>query len=178
MRRKAHEHEHEAELNIVPYLDIIVNLVMFMLVSMSGFVMFQMINTNMPDLSDAPGASATPPPEEKQLTLTVLISTKGYFIAATGGILPGDIAANPDPNDHTAAPTIPLKPNEKGVLDYDYKTLTTKMTEIKEKFPAVSNYLITADKTIKYDVIVHTMDATRGTAQNRLFPDVTFAAIM
>jgi biopolymer transport protein ExbD len=37
MIRKARPHEREAELNIVPYLDIIVNLVMFMLMSMTGF---------------------------------------------------------------------------------------------------------------------------------------------
>mgnify|MGYP006783017883 CR=1 FL=1 len=38
MRRRIRDEEHTGELNIVPYLDVVVNLVMFMLLSMTGLI--------------------------------------------------------------------------------------------------------------------------------------------
>ena len=43
---------------------------------------------------------------------------------------------------------------------------------------ATSEANLAADKAVKYDVIIHTMDATRGDALHPLFPDVAFAAIL
>ena len=60
----------------------------------------------------------------------------------------------------------------------DYDALTEKMAAIKKQYPAVSQFFLAADKEIKYDVIVHTMDATRGDKDHPLFPDVAFAAVM
>ena len=62
MKRKAHAHEHQGELNIIPYLDIMVNLVMFMLMSMTGFVTFQMINTAAPEMAGQVTFNPTPLP--------------------------------------------------------------------------------------------------------------------
>ena len=175
MKRKAKPHEHQGELNIVPYLDIMVNLVMFMLMSMTSFIGFQMVNTNMPDLSDG-GSAGTPPPKTaaESLTLNVSVSVKGYYIAASGGVLPGETAPGTGQVDEkTQPPTIPLKNG-----DFDYEALTVKMAAIKTKYPAVSTFFLAADRAVKYDVIIHTMDATRGDAQHPLFPDVAFAAVM
>jgi biopolymer transport protein ExbD len=175
MNRRAHPHEPEHELNLVPYLDIMVNLVMFMLLSMTGFITFQMVNVNMPDLS-AEGIGTPPPkPAAENLTLNLSVSTKGFYIAANVGVVSGDQAAT---DDKSKPPTIPLKPNAKGEMDYDYATLTSKMQELKAKFPATTQYFLAADKAVKYDVIIHTMDATRGDSQHVLFPDVAFAAMM
>jgi biopolymer transport protein ExbD len=171
MNRKAHPHETEHELNLVPYLDIMVNLVMFMLLSMTGFITFDMVNVNMPDLSEGSASSAPPPkPAAENLTLNVSVSTKGFYVAASGGVLPGENPGAPG----QGAPTIPLKANG----DYDYDALTKKMEEIKTKYPATSQFFLAADKTVKYDVIIHTMDATRGDSTHVLFPDVAFAAIL
>jgi biopolymer transport protein ExbD len=166
MKRKAHPHEHEAELNIIPYLDIMVNLVMFMLMSMTGFITFQMVNVNMPDLSPE-GSAINPPPKsaDQNLTLNVSISKSGFVIAATGGVLPGVSGAQP---------TIALRPDGK----YDFEALTEKMTAIKKQYPATSQFFLAADKDVKYDIIVQTMDATRGDSSHPLFPDVAFAAVM
>ena len=177
MKRKAHPHEHQGELNIVPYLDIVVNLVMFMLMSMTGFITFQMINVTTPDVSDAPAeATSTPPPkpDEEEFVLNVSISKKGFYIAATGGVLGGDAPSDGKPADpNTAPPTIPLK--EDG--SYDYEALTLKMAAIKARKPDKSQFFLAADKSIPYAVIVQTMDATRGDSQRTLFPDVAFAAV-
>ncbi len=186
MKRKAHPHEHEAELNIIPYLDIMVNLVMFMLMSMTGFVAFQVINVNMPDLApDAVAHPATPPPrpDDKHLTLNVSVSVRGFYIAATGGVLPGAGAgASKDPS--TAPPTIPCKRSGATLQDpcktdeYDYDALTLEMAKIKNQYPDTSQFFLAADAKVSYDTIVKTMDATRGDAQHPLFPDVAFASVM
>lgn len=176
MKRKAHPHEHQGELNVVPYLDVVVNLVMFMLMSMTGFITFQMINVTTPDLSDGETTASTPPPQEKtdEFVLNVSISKKGFYIAATGGVLGGDAPADGKPADPSETPpTIPVKADG----SYDYEALTLKMASIKALRPDKSQFFLAADKTIPYEVIVATMDATRGDTQKTLFPDVAFAAV-
>jgi biopolymer transport protein ExbD len=62
---------------------------------------------------------------------------------------------------------------------YDYKSLTTKLKEIKS---APDNATETkanfsADANIPYDVVVATLDAMRITDEGKiLFPDISFAA--
>jgi len=203
MKRKAHPHEHEAEINLVPYLDIMVNLVMFMLVSMATATL-AVVNTSLPETSDGSAADpSTPPPEEQKdkLTLNVTISYKGYFVAATGGLLaPEDKHENTDPN--TAAPTLPCKTAvELNVVNkrradvaaplcldpallnnpealakalkaertvnasdkfYDLEGLSLLMGKVKKAYKDETKYFLAADKSVQYDAIIQTMDATRG----------------
>lgn len=176
MKRRARPIEHQGELNVVPYLDVVVNLVMFMLMSMTGFITFQMINVTTPDLASDATASSTPPPQEKEedFVLNVSISSKGFYIAATGGVLGGDAPADGSPADPSQAPpTIPLSSDG----HYDYEALTLKMASIKARKPDKTQFFLAADKNIPYEVIVETMDATRGDPQHPLFPDVAFAAV-
>jgi biopolymer transport protein ExbD len=177
MRRKAHPHEHQGELNIVPYLDIMVNLVMFMLMSMTGFVSFQMINVNVPGNAAASAVDTPPPPGEK-LNLTVLVSSKGFYIAGSGGVLPPGIISGDAASVKTdqAQPTIPVKGGVEN--EFDFETLRAKLTEVKSANPSVSTYFLAPDRAIKYDVIVKTMDAARGDPTKPLFPDVAFAAVV
>ena len=58
MRRRVHPHEHTGELNIVPYLDIVVNLVMFMLLSMTGLIALGVVNVSAPKLGGEAAAQA------------------------------------------------------------------------------------------------------------------------
>lgn len=176
MKRRARPEEKPGELNVVPYLDVIVNLVMFMLMSMTGFITFQMINVTTPDLAADASTSSTPPPEapKEEFVLNVSISKKGFYIAATGGVLGGDTPADGQPADPNATPpTIPLTAQG----EYDYEALTLKMAAIKDQKPDHSQFFLAADKSISYEVIVATMDATRGDTQRTLFPDVAFAAV-
>src|SRR5437868_5189682 len=82
------EDEDVGELNIVPYLDILMNLIIFMLLSMSGLATFGILNVNAPNYGG--GANAANDPNQKPpLLLNVAISKKGFFVAATGGVLGG-----------------------------------------------------------------------------------------
>jgi biopolymer transport protein TolR len=166
---KVREDEDLGELNIIPYLDILMNLIIFMLLSMTGLATFGILNVSAPSYG---GASANPPGEENkpQLTLTVAVSKKGFYVAATGGVLGGAEPAGAPGGD--AAPTIAVKSD--GSFDYD--ALTEKMKEIKGNFPNETKIILAADSEIAYEVIVGTMDATRETKDRKLlFPDITLA---
>jgi biopolymer transport protein ExbD len=50
------------------------------------------------------------------------------------------------------------------------------MKEIKAAFPNETKLIISADPTVEYSVLVHTMDAARETADHqKLFFDVSLA---
>lgn len=167
---KPKEEEEGGELNIVPYLDILMNLIIFMLLSMAGLATFGMLNVNAPTYGGA--ASGGGETDKPPLTLTVAVAKAGFFIAATGGVLPGQT----EPTEGVpgqGAPTIPKKADG----SYDYDALTAKMMEIKTNFPLESKVIIAAEADTDYDSLVATMDATRETVDRKqLFPDVTLAS--
>ncbi|HEX9507565.1 MAG TPA: biopolymer transporter ExbD, partial [Myxococcales bacterium] len=54
------EESEASELNFVPYLDILMNLIIFMLLSMTGLAVFGILNVNAPNYG---GATASASPE-------------------------------------------------------------------------------------------------------------------
>ena len=173
MKRRVHPHEHMGELNIVPYLDIMVNLIMFMLVSMTGVVQFGILNVAAPSYGPAAAVAPSTDPKKKDLLLTVAISTKGFFVAGSGGVLGGadPKAEKVDPKE--APPTIPMMADGK----YDFANLTRKMVDIKNSFPEESKVILMADQTVPYETLVQTMDAIREDGPRRLFFDVVLGAL-
>lgn len=172
-KTKPREPEEAGELNIVPYLDILMNLIIFMLLSMTGLAAFGILNVNAP--SYGAGAGAGGETDKPSLTLTVAVSRTGFFVAATGGVLTGsdEAPAQPEAPGADAAPTIPLLPDG----SYNYAALTQKMKEIKTAFPQESKIILAADAETPFEVLVGTMDATRETEDRKLlFPDVTLAS--
>ena len=174
MKRRVHPHEKTGELNIVPYLDIMVNLTMFMLVSMTSVIQFGILNVAAPNYGPAT-AAVTPGEKKKDLLLSVAISTKGFYVAGSGGVLGGAAAdpKAPPPDPKTAPPTIPTLADGK----YDYVTLTKKMIDIKNSFPTESKVILMADQTVPYEVLVQSMDAIREDGPKRLFYDVVLGAL-
>ncbi len=164
---KPKEEAESGELNIIPYLDILMNLIIFMLLSMSGLATFGMLNVNAPTYGGGGGGNTE---EKPPLTLTVAIAKTGFFIAATGGVLPGQTEPT-TPGE--GAPTIARRADG----TYDYDALTAKMMEIKTNFPTESKVILAAEANTDYEVLVSTMDATRETKDRKLlFPDVTLAS--
>ena len=165
------EEEESGELNIIPYLDILMNLIIFILLSMTGLATFGILNVNAPNYG---GAGPTNDPNEKPpLLLTVAISPKGFFLAATGGVLPGAAETAQPAAPGEGVPTVAKKADG----TYDFVALTEKMKEIKTAFPAESKVILAADKDIQYEVLVGTMDALRETSDHKLlFPDVTLGS--
>src|SRR5215471_4540781 len=112
MREHVEELEEEAgELNLVPYMDIVTNIIIFLLASVVNQVSLGNINVSVPTIAQGGAASDEPPPEKPPLNLTVSVGASGFTVAASGGVLP----------------VIPKLPTGQ----YDYKALTNKLREIK-----------------------------------------------
>jgi len=160
MRDHNEEIEEEAgELNLVPYMDIVTNIIIFLLASVVNQVALGNINVSSPTISSGGGAASDTPPERPPLNLTITVGATGYIIGASGGVLP----------------PIPRLPNSQ----YDYKALTAKLKEIKATPDAADETKATfnADANIPYDIVIPTLDAMRTAEDGKiLFPDVNFAA--
>jgi biopolymer transport protein TolR len=176
MRRRIREAEETGELNIVPYLDVVVNLVMFMLLSMTGLITLGVLNVSAPKIggeSASAGQEAGP-----KLLLTVAIGRQGFYVAGAGGVLgPGASGT-----DLSRPPTIPLRPDGR----YDFAALSAQLASIKEKFPNETQVILTADGQVVYDILIQTMDACReqtvkspdGKSERKaLFFDVSLSVI-
>jgi biopolymer transport protein TolR len=179
MRRRVHDEDEIGELNIVPYLDIVMNLVMFMLLSMAGLITLGVLDVATPKISDAAGPSNPDQPQEPALMLTVAISDKGFYIAGAGGVLEGP--ADAASLDTAKPPTVPRHGGE-----YDYSSLTEKLTLIKQQFEKEKKVILVAEPEIPYDIVIQTMDACRDrgvkaanglTERKELFPEVWLSAM-
>lgn len=165
--------EHiDGEINIVPYLDIMVNLIMFLLMVQVTSIALGMINVNAPSYAP-PGPATQGPKPKKTLRLTVGIAADGFYIAAKGGVLPGATPESEQPEEAKRKPTIPKLANGK----YDFKALTRKLRSIKNVFPDVEAIYVAADDTTAYQDIVKTLDASRSDSTGTMFPNVAFTQI-
>ena len=170
---RVHEREEAEGLNIVPYLDILMNLIMFMLLSITGLSAFGILNVNAPNYG-GPTTQVTEEGDKPKLLLTVLISKKGFYVAATGGVVGQQQQAQANPAE--APPSIPTK----GDGTYDYTALTESMVNVKKEFPSETKVIVGAEGDIPYEVLVSTMDAIRetpGKERKLLFTDVTLGAM-
>jgi len=152
------EEEH-GEINLVPYMDIVTNIIIFLLASVVNQVALGNVNVSVPTLSSGAGAADEDKPEKPPLNLTVSVGATGFTVAASGGVLP----------------VIPKLPSGQ----YDYASLTAKLQEIKGAPGNVDETKanFNADATIPYDIVVATLDAMRQNSDGKvLFPDVAFAA--
>ena len=147
LRRSSAAHvEEQGELNVIPYLDILMNLIIFMLLSMTGLATWGTINATAPALAK-PGDGAAPP---QQVQVSVLVSSADFAIATGDEVerLPG----------------------------HDLVALRTRLVALKAEKPAVTKLFLAADADVPFETLVAVMDASRETLEHRpLFPDVSLA---
>jgi biopolymer transport protein ExbD len=163
---KVREEEEAGELNIVPYLDILMNLIIFMLLSITGLASFGILNVSAPAYgTPSAGMAQETPDEGPKLTLSVLISKKGLFVSSEDAVVGQD-----------GAPSVPVKADG----SYDFAALNAMMAQLKDRFPKETKAIVAADPDIPYEALIQTMDALReeqGPRRRLLFPDVTLGAI-
>lgn len=178
------------ELNLIPYMDIVTSIMLFMLATSAGLVQIGVINVNAPRYSDPLDAGAGRQDDEeqkKQLNLTVGITYKGLFIAGVGGVL-GQVAGEAAQEEgEQKGPTIPLLTADPicreaasanvppPVKCYDYDRLSREMVKIKDQFPQETKIIIYAQPDVPYEVLVKVMDATRDQGGRALFYDVVLS---
>lgn len=169
-------HEESDDLNIVPYLDILMNLIMFMLLSITGLASFGALNVSAPNYGGDTAQAALNDADKPKLLLSVLISKKGFFVAGAGAVLRQKSSPGAPQGAADGLPTVP----KDGAGKYDYGSLTAQMVEIKKAFPTETRVIVGAEADIAYETLVETMDAIRetpGRDRHALFSDVTLAAM-
>lgn len=183
---EAEESEHEGgEINLVPYLDIITNTVIFMLATTALSLALGNINVTAPRYAEPGAAAATADDtdDKPKLNLTIGITYTGFITGGSSAILP-KIPCKSALRNGRCPSFLSTRVNDRGEKEsvwvdmYDYKTLATKLKEIK-LFQKDGKYLfrherqaiLTADRQIPYNVIVKTMDTVRGMATKKCTGD-------
>jgi biopolymer transport protein ExbD len=166
IRRLSEPKEHApdeagGELNIVPFLDIITNVLMFVLATIS-VTFTATIDTYPPRAGSGARAPTTP-----TLGLTVLIVPDGFSLKARGG--------NVAPGCNDTGPGLAI-PKKDGDYDYDgLKACAQKLKGIAVEFKDEMGVTVSANPPIPYQVVISTMDAVRkNEAGDDMFPEVTF----
>lgn len=154
--------EEMGELNIIPYLDIMMNIIVFVIASLV-VVFVSTIDTTPPSAGGQKGTRMA----SKALNLTALITSEGISLKTSSGNIATGCA------QLGSGVTVPKKPSGQ----HDYAELTRCARELKEqneRFAEETQVTITANPDTDYQIIVETMDALRRDAKDVLFPDVHF----
>jgi biopolymer transport protein ExbD len=151
--------EEAGELNVVPYLDIITNIMMFVLASIS-VTFASTIETRAAALNplhhEEPGLRA--------LHLTALITRSGIGLGtASGGIAPGCEGVG-------AGLTLPAKQGEIDVGGL--QACARRIKDAHPDFAAEEQVTVTASPDVPYQTLVAVMDALRSDERGQLFPAV------
>jgi biopolymer transport protein TolR len=178
MKRRAEEIETDeiegGELNLVPYLDIVTNIVLFLLATITAGLVLGNINSALPEYAESSvGLTQLPQtPQEPPVQLVVAVTKPEILVFSISG-LEGTLQA----------PKMKIPASKPGV-DYDFNKLTDTATEIvKRRWPdkavrpdGSTEVILMADADIPYSAIVNTMDALRQHADGTvLFPDILFS---
>jgi biopolymer transport protein ExbD len=144
-----------AELNITAFMNLMVILVPFLLIT-AVFSRLAILELNLP-------ASSTEPADPQELTFQLEVIVRADKIEV------GDRNVG----------ALGVYPNTQG--GYDYESLSTKLTEIKDRYPQKTDASILLESEIPYDTLVQVMDRVRvaelveddGIRRKDLFPDIS-----
>ncbi len=154
-RRGGRHNIDTAELNITAFMNLMVILVPFLLIT-AVFSRLAILQLNLP-------GSSTEPADPQELTFQLEV------IIRQGRIEVGDRTIG--------ALGIYLN-TDKG---YDYDALSAKLSEIKQRYPEKTDAAILLESEIPYDTLVQVMDRVRveqkiegkRILRNDLFPDIS-----
>ena len=159
MRRRFHRHRsEEPELNITAFLNLMVILIPFLLMS-AVFSRITVLDLQIPPASDTP--AETPPPKDIPLTLNVIVRADVIAVAT---------------NKEGLVRKFPR--TEAG---FDYKAISELLQNMKDRIPDHKSANLLLEPDISYETVVTTMDTIRlvevkdGDAriQAELFPDIS-----
>ena len=137
------------ELNIIPFLDIVTNVLMFVIATLPA-VFTVTIETNPPQIG---AGNKTRTVEKPTLNMTLLIVNDGVSIKASGG----NIATGCD----GPGPGITV-PRKGGAYDWDsLKMCAKKLKDSNPDFAEETNVQILAEPGAEYQTVISAMDAVR-----------------
>ncbi len=158
--------EEAGELNIIPYLDIITNILVFVLATIS-VIFLSNIDTTPPSQNSGKVKSV----ESKAMNLVVLITNQGIAFTTSGGHIATGC------KDAGGGITVPMI-TDAGKPTYDWQAVTTCARHLKSEGPAEwqdeTQVTITANPGIEFQYIVDTVDSLRNDEKGELFPEIHF----
>lgn len=196
--------------DMTPMMNLIMLLIPCLLMS-TVFIEITVLNVAAPSIgAPGGGDSSTPPPDKPPLNLTVTITSKGYTVAGAGGVLGAEVKEGEESTGPTIPikeekvncakyiGTVPVPRDrnkdrppctkEEGTNNvmksfwvYDNDALQKKLLEIKEAYDEEERIIISAEKDVHYEAIVHVIDASRqykdpATEEiHELFPEVVIS---
>ena len=131
-----------ADLNLVPYIDLLTCMVAFLLITA---VWSQLARLEAHQKGQGQAGEDTPP--EKVFKLVVVVNADGYNLVA----------------DQDQQP-IPKKGEQ-----YDLEKLASELKKIKDTHVDKNDIQVASEDTIKFEVLVRTMDVALGAR----FPDIS-----
>jgi len=156
-RRGGRRNTETAELNITAFMNLMVILVPFLLIT-AVFSRLAVLELNLPGSSNEPVD-----PQEQTFQLEVIVRQDKIEVGDRNQGLLG------------------IYPN--GVEGYDYDALADKLAELKERYPTKTNASILLEQDIAYDTLVQVMDTVRVAQdideeneqiiRSDLFPDIS-----
>ena len=154
--------EEAGELNVIPYLDIITNIMIFVLASVS-VTFISSIDTTPPAIG---GGKVRTEMSSKALNLSAFITSQGISLKTSSGNISTGC------QDVGSGVTVP-KVNEV----YDFTSLTAcakRLKNTRPEFKEETQVTITANPGVEYQTIISAMDALRRDGEEELFPEVHF----
>jgi biopolymer transport protein ExbD len=185
----AQDEMESGELNLIPYLDMVTNLMLFLLASVSaGFILVQ-IDTTLPDKQTAPSPITQSPstnPDDQPLKLVVSITRDRVILWSISG-LEGTLAAPKqvyprtgrdgeacdgaymcESNSCDAATQRCIPSRDDPAPVFDYRAINNTLFEIasrrytgKQRKAETYQAILMADGSIPYSTIVSVMSAMR-----------------
>ncbi|MDX1516664.1 MAG: biopolymer transporter ExbD [Woeseiaceae bacterium] len=156
-RRGGRRHNTEtAELNITAFMNLMVILVPFLLIT-AVFSRLAILELNLPGSSTEPVE-----PQDQTFQLEIIVRKNKIEVGDRNQGLLGVY-----PNDDNG--------------DYDYAALSSKLSELKDRYPSKTDASILLESDIAYDTLVQVMDRVRveqeveddAVVRNELFPDIS-----
>ena len=153
--RRGSRHIETAELNITAFMNLMVILVPFLLIT-AVFSRLAILELNLP-------GSSTEPADPQELTFQLEVTVREARIEVGDRNL-GALGIYPNADD-----------------GYDYDALSKKLSEIKDSYPDKTDVSILLESEIPYDTLVQVMDRVRvaeivaedGVERKDLFPDIS-----
>ncbi len=153
--RRGGRHIETAELNITAFMNLMVILVPFLLIT-AVFSRLAILELNLP-------GSSTEPANPQELTFQLEVTVRENQIEVGDRNL-GALGIYPNAAD-----------------GYDYEALSKKLSEIKDSYPDKTDASILLESDIPYDTLVQVMDRVRvaeiveeaGVRRKDLFPDIS-----
>jgi biopolymer transport protein TolR len=145
------------ELNVVPFLDILTNIVLFLLATTASVIAVSEVRADLP--SFGPGRA-------RPLQLSVTLTDRGAIMATDVSHIGPDCRETSSPVP-TAAVT---------ASGYDFPALAACARRMHDLYPEETRVILSADPHVPYRDFVGAMDALRADGDTVMFPDVQVSA--